>query len=125
MSRYAEACWERFRSSGGVPAPARRPSCGPLMRTGTGWWMCGLLTADELDERLEAALSAWTVSELTALTVDLPAAGAAGAEVKDVVRIESTAARSSAWGVGWAAEVGARGDVLRGDARLHRRCGHA
>lgn len=32
----------------------------------------GLLTADELDERLEAALSARTVSELAALTADLP-----------------------------------------------------
>ncbi|WP_413797070.1 DUF1707 SHOCT-like domain-containing protein [Streptomyces iranensis] len=52
----------------------------------------GLLTADELDERLEAALSARTVSELTALTVDLPAVsastGTAVAEVKDVLRIE-------------------------------------
>ncbi|WP_373559132.1 DUF1707 domain-containing protein [Streptomyces sp. SA15] len=52
----------------------------------------GLLTADELDERLEAALSARTVSELAALTADLPpvsaSAGVAVAEVKDVVRIE-------------------------------------
>lgn len=52
----------------------------------------GLLTADELDERLEAALSARTVSELAALTADLPPVSATGAmtgaEVKDVVRIE-------------------------------------
>ncbi|MFG2954112.1 DUF1707 domain-containing protein [Streptomyces sp. NPDC048291] len=52
----------------------------------------GLLTADELDERLETALSARTLSELATLTVDLPpvsaSAGALGAEVKDVVRIE-------------------------------------
>ncbi|MGN9789807.1 DUF1707 SHOCT-like domain-containing protein [Streptomyces sp. OZ13] len=52
----------------------------------------GRLTADELDERLEAALSARTVSELTALTADLPPVsamgGMTGAEVKDVVRIE-------------------------------------
>ncbi|WP_369251083.1 DUF1707 domain-containing protein [Streptomyces sp. R41] len=52
----------------------------------------GLLTADELGERVEAALSARTVSELTALTADLPAvsasAGTAVAEVKDVLRIE-------------------------------------
>lgn len=52
----------------------------------------GLLTADELDERLEAALSARTVSELAPLTADLPpvsaAVGATVAEVKDVVRIE-------------------------------------
>ena len=52
----------------------------------------GRLTAAELDERLEAALSARTVSELTALTADLPpvsaSAGAAVAEVKDVLRID-------------------------------------
>ncbi|WP_405676466.1 DUF1707 domain-containing protein [Streptomyces sp. NBC_01511] len=52
----------------------------------------GLLTADELDERLEVALSARTLSELTPLTADLPpvsaTAGATVAEVKDVVRIE-------------------------------------
>ncbi|MFI6083013.1 DUF1707 domain-containing protein [Streptomyces sp. NPDC051217] len=52
----------------------------------------GLLTADELDERLEAALSARTLSELAPLTADLPpvpvTGGMAAAEVKDVVRIE-------------------------------------
>ncbi|MGQ5637626.1 MULTISPECIES: DUF1707 SHOCT-like domain-containing protein [unclassified Streptomyces] len=52
----------------------------------------GMLTAEELDERVEAALSARTVGELTALTADLPpvpaTAGVTGAEVKDVVRIE-------------------------------------
>ncbi|WP_217551867.1 DUF1707 domain-containing protein [Streptomyces sp. GbtcB6] len=52
----------------------------------------GLLTADELDERLEAALSARTLSELAGLTTDLPpisaGADAVGVEVKDVVRIE-------------------------------------
>ncbi|MFE2298681.1 DUF1707 domain-containing protein [Streptomyces sp. NPDC059445] len=48
----------------------------------------GLLTADELDERLEAALSARTLGELAGLTVDLPSVGAAAAEAKDSVRIE-------------------------------------
>lgn len=47
----------------------------------------GRLTADELDERLEAALSARTLSELTTLTADLPpvsaTVGGTGAEVKD------------------------------------------
>jgi hypothetical protein len=51
----------------------------------------GLLTADELDERLEAALSARTLDELTPLTADLPSVsatvGSVAAEVKDVVRI--------------------------------------
>ncbi|WP_406499525.1 DUF1707 domain-containing protein [Streptomyces sp. NBC_00846] len=52
----------------------------------------GLLTTDELDERLETALSARTLSELTTLTADLPpvsaTVGATGAEVKDIVRIQ-------------------------------------
>ncbi|MGP2442930.1 DUF1707 SHOCT-like domain-containing protein [Streptomyces sp. JW3] len=52
----------------------------------------GLLTADELDERLEAALSARTLSELAPLTADLPpvsaTAGATVPEAKDVVRFE-------------------------------------
>ncbi|MFJ2190152.1 DUF1707 domain-containing protein [Kitasatospora sp. NPDC087861] len=52
----------------------------------------GRLTADELDQRLEAALSARTVRELTELTADLPPASAlAGgvvAEAKDVLRID-------------------------------------
>jgi hypothetical protein len=52
----------------------------------------GLLTADELDERLEAALSARTLSELTPLTAELPppsaTAGVTSVPVKDVVRIE-------------------------------------
>jgi hypothetical protein len=40
-----------------------------------------------LDERLEVALSARTLGELSALTADLPNVSA-GAEAKDVVRIE-------------------------------------
>jgi Domain of unknown function (DUF1707) len=52
----------------------------------------GRLTADELDERLELALSARTYGELAKLVSDLPAAGAAAnvpaPKVKDVVRIE-------------------------------------
>ncbi|WP_331765201.1 DUF1707 domain-containing protein (plasmid) [Streptomyces sp. NBC_01384] len=55
----------------------------------------GLLTADELDERLETALSARTLSELAVLTADLPAVSTTAdgtaaevAEVKDVIRIE-------------------------------------
>ncbi|MBC9711140.1 DUF1707 domain-containing protein [Streptomyces sp. TRM66268-LWL] len=52
----------------------------------------GLLTSDELDERVEAALSARTLGELAPLTADLPAvstsAGTTVGEVKDLVRIE-------------------------------------
>ena len=52
----------------------------------------GRLTAEELDERLEAALTARTYADLAVLTTDLPAAGAAAAvapvEPKDMVRID-------------------------------------
>ena len=51
----------------------------------------GRLTAEELDQRLEAALTARTYADLAALTTDLPASGSAGAvvpEPKDVVRID-------------------------------------
>jgi len=42
----------------------------------------GRLTADELDVRLEAVLTARTYSELAALTADLPAAGVTSGNVK-------------------------------------------
>ena len=64
----------------------------------------GLLTANELDERVEAALSARTVCELTVLTADLPpvslTAGTAVAGAKDVIRIEqrfSAVERTGHW----------------------------
>jgi hypothetical protein len=50
----------------------------------------GRITAEELDERLEAALTARTYSELAALTADLPTGRAPGFAVpkpKDVIRI--------------------------------------
>ena len=62
-----------------------------LLRTAAG---DGRLTAEELDERLEAALTARTHSELAVLTTDLPATTGAGvlsgpaAEAKDLVRID-------------------------------------
>ncbi|MER8223150.1 DUF1707 domain-containing protein [Streptomyces sp. NPDC094143] len=59
----------------------------------------GRLTLEELDERLETALSARTVGELAVLTADLPeAVGESGFE--EVVRIEqmgSTTRRGDAW----------------------------
>ncbi|MFF2146596.1 DUF1707 domain-containing protein [Kitasatospora sp. NPDC058190] len=52
----------------------------------------GRLTADELDQRLETALSARTVGELAELTADLPPApvfaGGAAAEARDLLRID-------------------------------------
>src|SRR5213078_938738 len=44
----------------------------------------GRLTADELDQRLEAALTAQTYGELAALTADLPGVAAAGPAVPAV-----------------------------------------
>ena len=53
----------------------------------------GRLTAEELDERLELALTARTYGELAGLVADLPAAGSAGRapapRAKDVVRIDT------------------------------------
>jgi hypothetical protein len=46
----------------------------------------GRLSASELDERVEAALTARTGSELAALTADLPAAP--GRQAKELVRID-------------------------------------
>jgi hypothetical protein len=72
----------------------------------------GRITAEELDERVGAALTARTYGELAALISDLPAApgappltpgsltGAAGAQPKDLVRIEchtATARRDGPW----------------------------
>jgi len=61
----------------------------------------GRLTAAELDERLEQALSARTYSELAPLTADLPAAGAGGLAVpggpvqpKDLARIQCGSGRA-------------------------------
>ena len=73
----------------------------------------GRLTAEELDERLEAALTARTYSELAVLTSDLPAAGAqpdspAQAEPKDLLRIDcrsGTARRDGQWVVPQRMEV--------------------
>jgi hypothetical protein len=64
----------------------------------------GRLTSDELDERLELAMTARTYGELAKLVADLPAAGSvAGApapRVKEVVRIDCRsghAARDGTW----------------------------
>ncbi|MZD06503.1 DUF1707 domain-containing protein [Streptomyces sp. SID5785] len=63
----------------------------------------GLLSVDELEERLESALAARTLAELSGLTADLPEAPASGsaAPAKDVLRIERVhsggVARSGRW----------------------------
>ncbi|MFH9006357.1 DUF1707 domain-containing protein [Streptomyces afghaniensis] len=61
----------------------------------------GRLTLEELEERLEAALSARTVGELAVLIADLPeVAGGAGVETQEVVRIEQEGS-STRRGDGW------------------------
>ncbi|MFJ4568724.1 DUF1707 domain-containing protein [Streptomyces caelestis] len=61
----------------------------------------GRLTLEELDERLEAALSARTVGELAVLTADLPAVvGEMAVEAQEVVRIEQEGS-STRRGDGW------------------------
>jgi Domain of unknown function (DUF1707) len=72
----------------------------------------GRLTAEELDQRLEAALTARTLSELALLTTDLPAvahsASVAAPQAKDLVRIEcgsGSAKRDGQWVVPQRMEV--------------------
>jgi hypothetical protein len=59
----------------------------------------GRLTADELDERLERAMTARTYGELATLVADLPAsgsvAGAPAPQAKEVVRIETGSAHTT------------------------------
>jgi Domain of unknown function (DUF1707) len=81
----------------------------------------GRLTAEELDERLEAALTARTYGELAVLTADLPAAagpsGAAAAKPKEVVRIShrgGSARRAGPWVVPKRMEI----EVVGGNVRL-------
>lgn len=70
-----------------------RDAAVELLRVAAG---DGRLTADELDERLELALTARTYSELAALTADLPAAPGAGAlaapgapvEARELIRLK-------------------------------------
>ncbi|MFI2606575.1 DUF1707 domain-containing protein [Kitasatospora sp. NPDC018619] len=68
---------------------ADRDRVAELLRVAAG---DGRLTPEELDERLEAALSARMLDELAGLTADLPAvacsADGVAAEVKDVLRID-------------------------------------
>jgi len=79
----------------------------------------GRLTAEELDQRLEVALTARTYGELTALTKDLPAGPgvATAAEPKDLIRIEcggSSARRDGRWVVPKRMEI----RVASGSVRL-------
>lgn len=98
----------------GDVSPVGRPSSGELrashsdrdsvveqLRVAAG---DGRLTPEELDERLEGALTAKTYAELAALTADLPESGqppaVAAAQAKDLVRFDqrgSSTTRSGRW----------------------------
>jgi hypothetical protein len=77
----------------------------------------GRITPEELDERLEAALTAKTLSELAALTTDLPATPGQSANVpapqpKDLVRFNSkggNVTRTGQWVVPAAIEASVKG----------------
>ncbi|MGP7998961.1 MAG: DUF1707 domain-containing protein [Streptosporangiaceae bacterium] len=82
----------------------------------------GRLTAGELDDRLEQALTARTTGELAQLTADLPAApgppGAVPAQPKDLVEIESmggNARRVGNWVVPRRIEIRATGGNVKLD----------
>jgi Domain of unknown function (DUF1707) len=83
----------------------------------------GRITADELDQRLEAALTARTLGELTVLTTDLPlspahAAGVIAGPPKDLVRIEcggGVAEREGPWLVPRAMQVRVTSGAVRLD----------
>jgi class 3 adenylate cyclase len=83
-----------------------------VLRTAAG---DGRLTADDLDQRLEAAQTARTLADLEPLLADLTTV--AGAEVPDLARIEcgsGTAKRDSSWVVPRRLEI----DIGSGSVRL-------
>jgi hypothetical protein len=96
---------------------ADRDQVVELLRVAAG---DGRLSAEELDDRLERALTARTYAELAALTGDLPAApgaavappGAVSVTPKDLVRIHvhgSSARRDGGWVVPKELDVKVRG----------------
>jgi Domain of unknown function (DUF1707) len=106
---------------------ADRDQVVELLRVAAG---DGRLSAEELDDRLELALTARTYAELAALTADLPAtpgaavvppgAGAVSATPKDLIRIHvrgSSVRRDGPWVVPKELDVKARGGSVTLDFR--------
>jgi class 3 adenylate cyclase len=112
-ARLAVPAAEQPGRPGGLRAThADRDRVVEVLRTAAG---DGRLTIDDLDERLEAALTARTLADLEPLLADLTTAAAA--EVPDLVRIEcgsGSANREEAWVVPRRLEV----DVGSGSVRL-------
>jgi DUF1707 SHOCT-like domain len=78
----------------------------------------GRLDAEELDQRLEKALTARTYAELTALTRDLPAATGVAGPPRELVRIDTGSGhteRSGRWVVPRRMEVRVRSGSTRLD----------
>lgn len=93
---------------------ADRDRVAELLRIAAG---DGRLTAEELDHRLELALTARTYAELTALTRDLPAVAGPPGPPRELVRIDcgsSHAERTGRWVVPRRIEV----RVRSGSAKL-------
>jgi Domain of unknown function (DUF1707) len=101
---------------------ADRDQVAELLRVAAG---DGRLSAEELDDRLELALTARTYAELAALTVDLPAmpgaavvppgTGAVGATPMDLMRIHvhgSSALRDGRWVVPKELDVTVKGGAV-------------
>src|SRR5215475_11112943 len=116
----------------GEVSPVGRPSSGELrashadrdsvveqLRVAAG---DGRLTPDELDERLEEALTAKTYAELAALTADLPAArqpaGVAPQQARDLLRFDRRGGnvnQSGHWVVPARIEADVRGGRMKLD----------
>ena len=101
---------------------ADRDQVAELLRVAAG---DGRLSPEELDDRLERALTARTYAELAALTADLPAtpgaavvppgAGAVSATPKDLIRIHvhgSSARRDGRWVVPRELDIKVRGGTV-------------
>jgi Domain of unknown function (DUF1707) len=107
---------ERLPGDGGGPeqraSHADRDKTVEILRVAAG---DGRLTAAELDERLEAALTARTGRELAALTADLLAVQP---QAKDLIRIDqrfSDVSRTGAWVVPRRMEIRSRGADVKLD----------
>ena len=100
------------RPAGQLASHADRERVVDVLRTAAG---DGRLTADELDQRLEAALTARTLADLEPLLADLTTTAAA--EVPDLARIKcgsGSAKRDGSWVVPRRLEI----DVGSGTVRL-------
>jgi hypothetical protein len=98
---------------------ADRDKAVELLRIAAG---DGRLTPEELDERLEAALTAKTLSELAVLTIDLPAtpgrpADVAPPQAKELVRFASKGGNVVRTGQ-WIVPAGIEAKVTGGNVKL-------